>query len=209
MQAGIVRFERQRVRGVTLVELIVVIFLISMLLLATVPSVADWIRNVRVRATAESIASGLNRARTEAIKQNKVVTFWLVNSPGVVGVLDGSCVRSSTSASWVVSLDDPTGACGAAPSTTDSPRLISSKAAGESGDGVVIAAVDVSGSTADSISFNGFGQPVTGAGGAPIATLDITSSSSGARRLRIAVSTGGDMRLCDRDVSSSDPRRCL
>lgn len=209
MQAGIVRFQRQRVSGVTLVELIVVMFLISMLLLATVPSVAEWIRNVRVRSTAESIASGMNRARTEAIKQNKVVTFWLVNSPGVVGVLDASCVRSSMSASWVVSLDDPTGACGAAPSTTASPRLISSKAAGESGEGVIIAAVDASGSSADSISFNGFGQPVTGIGGAPIATLDITASSSGARRLRIVVSTGGDMRLCDRDVSSSDPRRCL
>lgn len=209
MQAGIVRFQRQRVSGVTLVELIVVMFLISMLLLATVPSVAEWIRNVRVRSTAESIASGMNRARTEAIKQNKVVTFWLVNSPGVVGVLDASCVRSSTSASWVVSLDDPTGACGAAPSTTASPRLISSKAAGESGEGVIIAAVDASGSSADSISFNGFGQPVTGIGGAPIATLDITASGSGARRLRIVVSTGGDMRLCDRDVSSSDPRRCL
>jgi type IV fimbrial biogenesis protein FimT len=209
MQTELACFQRKRVRGMTLVELIVVMFLISMVLLATVPSVADWIRNVRVRSTAESIASGMNQARTEAIKQNKVVTFWLVKSPGVVGVLDGSCVRSSTSASWVVSMDDPTGACGATPSVNDAPRIIGSKAAGDAGDGVVIAALDISGNSVDSISFNGFGQPVSGVGDAPISVLDITSGSSGARRLRIAVSTGGDMRLCDRDVSNTDPRRCL
>lgn len=209
MQAELACLQRKRVRGMTLVELIVVMFLISMVLLATVPSVADWIRSVRVRSTAESIASGMNQARAEAIKQNKVVTFWLVKSPGVVGVLDGGCVRSSTSASWVVSMDDPTGACGATPSANDAPRIIGSKAAGDAGDGVVITALDISGNSVDSISFNGFGQPVSGVGGAPISVLDITSGSAGARRLRIAVSTGGDMRLCDRDVSNTDPRRCL
>lgn len=199
----------RRVRGVTLVELIVVMFLMAMLLWATVPSVADWIRNVRVRSTAESIASGLNRARAEAVKRNKMVTFWLVNSPGVVGVLDATCVRSNASASWVVSLDDPTGACDATPSANAAPRIVTTKAAGPTGDGVVIAGFDIGGSAANAVAFNGYGQPVSGLGGTPLYIVDLTTSQAGARRLRIKISPGGDVRMCDRDVSYPDPRACL
>jgi type IV fimbrial biogenesis protein FimT len=196
-------------RGVTLIELIVVMFIFGMLLWATVPSIADWMNNVRVRSTAEMIASGVNRARTEAVKQNKMVTFWLMNSPGVVGVLDATCVRSSSSPSWVVSLDDPTNACNVAPSATTAPRIVAGKAAGPNGDGVVISGQDLSGNAASSLTFNGFGQPVSGVGGLPIYTIDVTSAATGARRLRIMISTGGDMRMCDRDVPATDPRRCL
>lgn len=199
----------RRVRGVTLVELIVTISLLALLLGMVVPSVADWIRNVRVRSSAEAIASGVNRARTEAVKRNKVVTFWLVNSPGAIGVLDTSCVRSATSPSWVVSLDDPTGACDATPSAGVAPRIVTTKAAGPTGDGVAVAGLDISGNAASAVSFNGFGQPVSGVGGTPLSTIDVTATDSGARRLRIGISTGGDVRMCDRDVASTDPRRCL
>jgi len=199
----------RRVRGVTLVELIVTISILALLLGMVVPNVADWIRNVRVRSSAEAIAAGVNRARAEAVKRNQIVTFWLVDSPGVVGVLDATCVRSATSASWVVSLDDPTSACNATPSASAAPRIVTTKAAGPTGDGVAVAGLDISGTAANAVSFNGFGQPVSGVGGVPLATIDVTASAAGARRLRIAISTGGDVRMCDRDVPSTDPRRCL
>jgi len=201
--------RRRRLHGFTMVELVITILVFSMVLGMIVPSVADWIRNVRVRTTAEIIASGVNHARTEAIKRNMVVTFWLVNSPGAIGVLDTTCVRSETSPSWVVSLDDPTGACDASPSAATAPRIVASRAAGPNGQGVLVSAVDIGGSAASSISFNGYGQPVSGLGGAPLSQIDITSADTGARRLRIAITTGGDVRMCDRDVSSTDPRRCL
>lgn len=209
MRRGLALSSVRRVRGVTLVELIVTISLLALLLGMVVPGVADWIRNVRVRSSAEAIASGVNRARAEAVKRNQIVTFWLVSSPGAVGVLDTSCVRSATSPSWVVSLDDPTGACDATPSAGIAPRIVTTKAAGPAGDGVAVAGLDISGNAANAVSFNGFGQPVSGVGGVPLATIDVTATESGARRLRVAISTGGDVRMCDRDVSSSDPRRCL
>jgi len=197
----------RRVRGFTVVELAVTISILALILGMAVPSVADWIRSVRVRSSAEAIATGVNRARTEAIKRNQIVTFWMVNSPGVVGVLDASCVRTATSASWVVSLDDPTSACAATPSTSSAPRIVTTKAAGPEGDGLTVAGLDISGNTANAVSFNGYGQPVAGVGGTPLATIDVTAS--GTRRLRIAISTGGDVRMCDRDVPNTDPRRCL
>lgn len=198
----------RRARGFTLVEMVVAIAVMAFLMMAVVPGVGDWIRNVRVRSTAESIASGVNEARMEAVRRNQTVSFWLVNSPGVLGQLDASCVRSASSASWIVSFDDPSGLCDVAPSKTVTPRVVASKSAGSAGQDVTIAGLDIGGASASSVAFNGYGQPVTGPGGASIATIDVTSASSGARRLRIAISTGGDVRMCDRDVSSPDPRRC-
>ena len=196
-------------RGFTMVELMVVITVAAILMFTVVPGVGDWIRNVSVRSSAESIASGVNEARSEAIRRNQTVSFWLVNSPGVTGVLDATCVRSASSASWVVSLDDPTGLCDVAASITVAPRLVGSKAAGPAGQNVAVVGLDISGTLANSVAFNGYGQPVTGAGGTPIATIDVGSAASGARRLRVKVGTGGDVRMCDRDVSNTDPRRCL
>lgn len=212
MRPGFSLTSARRVRGVTLIELVTVMFLMAMLLWAVVPSVGDWIRNVRVRSTAEAIASGVNEARMEAIKRNQIVSFWLVDSPGVVGVLDATCVRSASSASWVVSLDDPAGLCNVAPSITVSPRIAATRASGSAGQGVVIAAAASAadgGGASSVVAFNGFGQPVTGVGGVSLATIDVTSTASGARRLRISISTGGDVRMCDRDVPGTDPRRCL
>jgi type IV fimbrial biogenesis protein FimT len=199
----------RRARGFTLVEMVVVMALTALILFVAVPGVGEWLRNVRVRSTAESIASGVAEARMEAIRRNQVVSFWLVNSPGVTGVLDASCVRAASSPSWIVSLDDPTSLCHIAPSIIDAPRTVSSHAAGPNGEGVVIAGLDANDSSASSVAFNGYGQPVTGVGGTPIATIDVSAAVSGARRLRIVINTGGDVRMCDRDVAITDPRRCL
>jgi type IV fimbrial biogenesis protein FimT len=196
----------KRSRGFTLVEMAVVMLLMAMVLFVAVPGVAAWLRNVRVRSTAESITSGVNEARMEAIRRNQIVSFWLVSA--TTGVLDATCARSDTSPSWIVSMDDPSGKCDVAASTTVAPRTVTSKAAGPNGEGVVIAGLDSAGTAASAVAFNGYGQPVTGPGGTPISTIDVTAAASGARRLRIVINTGGDLRMCDRDVGTSDPRKC-
>jgi len=65
--------------GFTLVELVVTMAVLSLLAFAVMPSVADWIRSTRVRNAAEAVQNGLQKARTEALRQNKNVTFWLVS----------------------------------------------------------------------------------------------------------------------------------
>jgi type IV fimbrial biogenesis protein FimT len=209
MRTGSPTISVRRARGFTVVEMTVVMFLMAMILFVAVPAVADWIRNVRVRSTAESIASGLREARMEAVRRNQIVSFWMVASPAV-GVLDGNCVRSDTSPSWMVSLDDPSGLCDQPPSVTAAPRIVSSKAAGPDGQGLVIAGLDGNSNVANVAAFDGYGRlRPTGPGGISLATIDVSAAQSGARRLRIQLNAGGDVKMCDRDITvTTDPRKC-
>ena len=191
----------------TIIELMVTLAVFGLLLMVALPNANEWMTNVRVRSTAESISTGVNRARTEAVKRNALVTFWLVTQNN--GVLDATCARSAASDSYVVAMDDPSGKCNLAPSNTDAPRIISFRASQTVNSRIVISALDSGGVSANAVTFNGYGQPVSGAAVTNISTIDVTSTDSGARRLRIMITTGGDMRMCDRDVGVTDPRRCL
>jgi type IV fimbrial biogenesis protein FimT len=202
-------------RGFSMVEVAITMTVLALLLAAAAPSVAGWMRNTRVRNTAEALQMGLQRARAEALRRNVNVTFWLVAGSDERTV-DNSCALSSASGSWVISVSDPTGHCATAPDPTTSPMIVETHAVGDGGGGVTVAALSAASAAARCVRFNGFGQVVDAA--VPpadncrlpnrIATVDVTHASGGARRLRIMVSAGGGVRMCDRDVSSTDPRAC-
>lgn len=206
---------RQRQRGFSMVELAVTLTVIVLLLTAVAPTMGDWVRNTRVRSAAEAIQAGLQRARTEALRTNEPMTFWLI-STGDQRVVDDTCALSASSGSWVVSRNNPAGLCATAPSTTTTPMIVETHAAGDGFAGVTVDALDTPGTTAaQCVRFNGFGR-VVDADVAPadgcrlpnqIATIDL-SHVSGARRLRVVVSPGGGIRMCDRDVAAPDPRAC-
>lgn len=193
-----------RQRGFTIIELMLAVAVLALILGLGVPSFVESIRNTQTRGLAESMQTGLQRARAEAIRRNRPVTFWLVTP--AVGIPDATCALSSASGSWVVSLDNPAGKCNVAPSETADPRIL--QLVGSQAGNITVAAADAGGTGASSITFNGFGQPL--AGSTPISRIDVTHQETGARRLRIQVSTSGGVRMCDRDVAdANDPRRCL
>jgi type IV fimbrial biogenesis protein FimT len=206
--------RRRDARGFSLLELAVTLTVLALLLTAVSPSVAEWVRNTRTRGVAESVLAGLQKARTEALRTNESVTFWLVAGSDV-RVVDDSCALSDSSASWVVSREDPSGACAAAPSATVSPMLVDASAAGAGADRITVAALSGAGADAVCVRFNGFGRvsdtnvlPADGCRQpSQISTIDITHND-GARRLRVVVSPSGGVRLCDRDVATTDPRAC-
>lgn len=190
-------------RGFNLIEAVVAVSVLGILIAAGLPSMADWIHSTHVRNLAETTQMGLQKARAEALKRNQLVTFWLVS--GSVAAPDNNCVLSSASAAWVISLDDPTGKCGSAPSTTDAPRLVETYGPGSNASGITVAAVDDSGSAATSVSFNGYGQRV----GAGISTIDIAHDDTSVRPMRVQISTTGGVRMCDpKVVDTTDPRAC-
>jgi type IV fimbrial biogenesis protein FimT len=86
---------------------------------------------------------------------------------------------------------------------------VESLASGANGRRVAVSALRADGATAAStVVFDGFGR-VTGAN--PIASIDLDNLSSGNdfRRLRIVIASGGSIRMCDPQVTSStDPRFC-
>lgn len=197
--------------GFSLVELMVAIVIMVLLMAAVAPSMTESVANVRLRGTAEIALTGLQRARAEAIKRNQIVTFWLM-SPATASKLDDTCTLSATSPSWVISLDDPSGACATEPSATVAPRIIEAHGAGKAALGATVSALNSTNASATQVRFNGFGQRIIVSPDPDIRTIDFTSTTTGTRRLRIEVSTGGSARLCDRDTPvlvPPDPKACL
>ncbi|MBO9514399.1 MAG: GspH/FimT family pseudopilin [Variovorax sp.] len=210
--------SRSRSRGVTLVELVVTLAVLAILLMTMAPSAAEWIRNTRIRNTANSIQAGLMKARTESLRRNTPVIFSLVTLTDNA-VMDDSCTASGSGVSWVVSLSDPGSKCASA--TSDSmtfadsdwpaPKIIDKQAGGGAGSTVAVTGqVSKTNSTAAStVVFNGFGRV---ANASPIGVIDIkdVTGSSTYRNLRIELSAGGNIRLCDLQVTATgDPRKCL
>ena len=190
-----------------MIEILVAISMLALLAAAALPGMTDWVRSTRLRGLAENTQAGLNKARTEAMKRNQVVTFWLV-SPATATKPDDSCALASNSAAWVVSVDNPATACATAPSTTAAPRIVETFGPGPGAGDLVVEAKAADGTTnATSVSFNGYGQIVRT--GTPLASIDITHVSATGRKLRLQISTSGSVRMCDRDVASPDSRACI
>ncbi|MEX8495611.1 Tfp pilus assembly protein FimT/FimU, partial [Sphaerotilus sp.] len=130
--------------GFTLIELMVTLAVLATLLLAVTPMVRDWMLDIQIRNAAESISSGLSRARALAVQRNEPVMFSLVSNAAQPGTLDNSCALSATSASWVVSLDNPAGQCGQPLGTTTGTRLMERHARGDGSAGVQVEVRDAS-----------------------------------------------------------------
>lgn len=105
-----------RHQGFSIVEILVVLAIASVLLSIAIPSFQQSLTNSRVQAIAESIQSGLLRARSESINRNAPVRFQLVSN------LLASCVKTGAAGFWLVTQytsvttpsntrGDPTGAC--------------------------------------------------------------------------------------------------
>lgn len=194
-------------RGVSLIEVIVVLVIFSALLATVMPEIRDWMQSLKVRNAAESIKNGLDVARMEALKRNSTVGFWLVADAGSK-VPGNTCALASDSPAWVVSVSNPGGECGAAASLTAAPQLVQRSTALENAAGLSVSATDNAGGAANRVMFNGLGQVLTQAGIASIQFIDLQASSGSTRRLRVVVEPGGAIRMCDRDVAAGDPRAC-
>jgi len=199
---------RNSASGFTLVELAVTLTIFAILTGAVAPMAGTWVANLQIRSTAEAVQNGLIRARMEALRRNRNVQFSLValSNPAM---LDNSCTLAANASSWVISVNDPTGKCGDAPSATVDPMNVEGLASGALAQRVTVSALQSDGATpASSVTFDGFGRVN---GGGAIATVDVDNSASGNdfRRLRVQVASGGSIRMCDPLVTdSTDVRFC-
>ena len=65
--------------GVTLIELLIGLVVLSLLLGLGVPAFRTWIQNTQIRTAADALLNGLQVARAEAIRHNRLVQFQLGN----------------------------------------------------------------------------------------------------------------------------------
>jgi type IV fimbrial biogenesis protein FimT len=191
-------------RGVTLIELMIGLAIVALVLFVAVPSFGIFLQNSQIRNAAGSALNGLQLARNEAIRRNTPVRFQFVSD------LTASCTLSTTSLAWVVSQADPTGACDTPASDTVAPQIVQSRSATE---GTSNARVTVTGGS--TVVFTGLGRAQAGG----ITQIDVTNTSgtclyvdptNGTMRcMRVVVSSGGQARMCDPQVTAAnDPRKC-
>jgi type IV fimbrial biogenesis protein FimT len=194
-------------RGFSIIELAVTLVVLGLLMTSAIPSISDWLRNTRIRNQAEGLLNGLQKARNEAVRGNRTMTFWMVNLP-TSNAMNNSCALSATGTSWVVSSSDPAGKCGEATGSDDFPGTVATNVGADGGNGVSVSGLQTNGSAASSVTFDGFGRATSATS---LRSIDISyaTSSSGDRPLRIEISNAGLTRLCDPAVTTSgDPRKC-
>lgn len=168
-----------KARGFSLIELIIVVVIAGILLALALPSFSSMLRNAKVRNLAGSIINGLNVAKAEAVQRNQPVSFeWLSDGSG-----------------WVVNDVANTVIQSQSSGNADNLRVV------PQGSNVV--------------TFNSLGRLIVGSGST---VFDVESTvggncatqinPNGVRCLRIEISTGGQVRMCDPALPNSDVQAC-
>ncbi len=206
------RLNSPHQRGFTMIEMAIAMAIFGILLAAALPSIGTWMDNTRIRGTTEAIQSGIQIARSEAIRRNQPVSFFLVSSDSD-HAMSANCTLSSTSSAWIVAISNPTGQCDQAPSDTTAPMIITARTSGDAGARVSLSAVDSTATAATSLTFNGFGRVMANADGSQsISQIDVTGLADGVtyRDLSVRITPQGMVRMCDPNpnLSSDDPRKC-
>ena len=168
----------RRFAGFTLPELMIAVVVLAVLVAAGAPSFLQTLRNYQVRVAAESIANGLQRARAEAVTKNATVKF---------------VVASDTS--WAVSDSGGT--------TLDSRA----NTEGSQNATLVAVASDLA-TAATTITFNNLGQVVANSPASQTLARVTVSAPKGNESLQIRIAAGGNARVCDPRLPSTNPRGC-
>jgi type IV fimbrial biogenesis protein FimT len=167
-------------KGLTVIELLIGIAIISLTLTMTIPSLTTYIQNNRIRSLADELQASLATTKYEAIKRNSRISL----------VLSGT--------GWTIQV--PT-------STETVATTLLKKAAVNSQQNITIFA------SSNNISFNSQGRLSAGSDAitADIGPLDKAKclAQGGTNRcLRLQISPAGQIKLCDPQLPSADPRSC-
>lgn len=201
--------KSSRQSGASLVELLIGLGIMALLLLFGVPQFTVFMNNARLRSTAESLATGINLARAEAVKRNNRVEFVLTNEEPIAALVN-ALPASTSGINWVVRERVSAG----------SYTFIEGKDGSEGSGQVEATPVTISSTSADAtyagiLTFTGFGALTTGQS----VQFQITNPSGGncahastpgpMRCLTINVAPGGQVRVCDPKVTDTkDTRIC-
>lgn len=87
-------------RGFTLIELAITILVLGVLVTLALPSFRTWMLNIQIRNASESILTGIQRARAEAIGRNTNINFILAaDSAWTINVVNPASTIESRLAS--------------------------------------------------------------------------------------------------------------
>jgi type IV fimbrial biogenesis protein FimT len=189
-----------------MIELIITITIFSILVALGVPAMRTWISNVKVRAVADALQNGVRLAQAESLRRSRQVVFSLTNSTAPQTSLTAATNGNYWSINFVPAMTD-----GSETVTFIQSGVLSSTNAN----------VAVAGPA--EICFNSAGRLVANAatgvaGGSctlptntpPVWAYDITMPPAADHPLRVQVTLGGQVHLCDpsQTLSSTNPYGC-
>jgi type IV fimbrial biogenesis protein FimT len=206
----LMRLPRQH--GMSLIEVMIGVAIFALLLSFAAPSFRTFIQNGHIRNAAEAIQNGLNLARAEAVRRNTSVQFvlgsgssWTVGCATAIADVDGD--GADDCPATIQARSEAEGSTNAAVATSE-----------------VVAATNAAVGTpvfTTTLAFNGLGRGTTlpaannaifaisNPGGGTCATVN--GSGGSMRCLRVVVTPGGQIRMCDpaRPVTTPpDPQAC-
>ena len=206
-------------RGFSLIELMVVVGIAGILLALGAPRFAQYLRNVKLRTAAEVFMTGVQLARSEAVRINAPVEFLLTTADPLPANV-GTAAASASGTNWMVRtadlvtfFDGKSGTEGSGRSSGQTPSVkINDTTAPASTDPDAPPATPVG-----SIVFNGLGRTVLTSEAVfkfndPEAGTCATAGGP-VRCLKVIIAVGGQARLCDpaltaAAVAAGDSRGC-
>jgi type IV fimbrial biogenesis protein FimT len=197
--------RRHASRGISVIELMVVVTMVGIMLMLAIPGIGNWISNSRVRTVGEEIQNALRLAQAEAVNRNRQVAF--VRTAATPA---RNAAPSATGMNWYIQVLPLTADEAGNAAFQDDSYLQGGTFSAQSGADVAGAAL---------VCFNSVGRVVNNAATAlgancvaPIAAtdptdFDITLPTSN-RAMRVELFLGGRVRMCDVNATSGQPNAC-
>jgi type IV fimbrial biogenesis protein FimT len=168
-------------RGFSIIEILISLVVMGVLIGLAAPNFFAFLQNQQIRAATESTLNGLQVARAEAVRRNTPVQV----------------VLAPPTAAWTVT-------------RVSTGTVVQSRISEQSTASAVLATTPAGATT---VTFSALGGVTANAdASASVNQIDVTNAgfaaASGARPLRITVSAGGNIRMCDPALALPDPRGC-
>ncbi len=195
-------------RGFNLIEIMVTLTVLGILIALGAPALGEFLQNQQIRAATEAIVNAMQVARGEAIRRNLAVQVVLEPPTSGWTICNATEVPCD---STIVAADEALPA--------DQKKVIQHRSPEENtGNARVTPVASDLATAAAAVTFSPLGSVVTNSdGSATLARVDVINSrdaciadSGPMRCLRVVVSGGGSIRMCDPTpgIVVPDPRAC-
>lgn len=196
--------SRLQMKGLSLIELMVVLTVIGVMLMLAIPGFGNWSQNSRIRTVAEEVQNGLRLAQSEAVNRNRRVAFVRTNAAPA-----RNAAPAANGTNWYVQVLPLPSEVGDA--TFDATSYVQGGAFSAQS-GATVAGREV-------FCFNSVGRVIndtnTLLGADCVAPVDAGNPEdidimlgSNNREMRVELFLGGRVRMCDVLAASGQPNAC-
>ena len=193
----------KRQSGMNIIELMVAVAIVGLVMALAGPSAITWLQNTQLRNAAESVLSGIQNARTEALKRNTFVAFRLTDPNSTAWTV---CVYDVVSDACSLTAPNPT-----VNQKSATEGSLNARAGTDTAQSDSAAPLAAGSGVPGQVVFDSFGRL---AATAPnnimrVDLRNIVLSPAEERRLVVYVAQSGQTRMCDpKLVLANNPQGC-